>query len=179
MHLLDSSTSDSFSELEKSSLYSILRFFDLFPDVQGLGAKVLLFFVLFWHSLIDFSVCLFIFLCLFSWSIIFSSRSTSSSVIHLGVVNRYNVCSLACKVCDNTLTPANIKKAFCKSGIFPLDKTAISDSQVAPATSFVEETVSQVAPTTSFDKEAVSLDCAESFLLKRGGEFLKMFRDTK
>ena len=91
----------------------------------------------------------------------------------LGVVNRYNVCSLACKVYDNTLTPANIKKAFCKSGIFPLDKTAISDSQVAPATSFVKETVSQVAPTTSFDKEAVSLDCAESFLLKRGGRVLE------
>jgi hypothetical protein len=41
-----------------------------------------------------------------------------------------NIGSLACNVYKSILTPANIKKAFRESGIYPLDRTVVSDSQV-------------------------------------------------
>jgi hypothetical protein len=72
-------------------------------------------------------------------------------------------------VYDSTLTPANIKKAFCKSGIYPLDKTKISDTRVAPATSFDKDQVTR-DPALN---DHITNDTAELFLLKSGGKVLE------
>ncbi|XP_063420606.1 uncharacterized protein LOC134705821 [Mytilus trossulus] len=49
-------------------------------------------------------------------------RTTSS------VINKYNLCSIACKSYNSALSPTNLQSAFRKSGIYPLNRDAIDQS---------------------------------------------------
>ena len=59
------------------------------------------------------------------------------------IVSRYDVCALACKAYSAALTPANLRAAFAKTGIFPL-KCASEiirelESKIAPSQLYLPE----------------------------------------
>ena len=84
-------------------------------------------------------------------------------------MTRYDVCRIACKVYSSTLSPHNIQAAFRRCGLFPFNRHTVSDSQVAPATSFSTidcEASKQSAPTQE-------IKTAENFLQDRGGKILQ------
>lgn len=66
--------------------------------------------------------------CFGPFSKIYSNECQKFQRTHSGSVNRYNVCSLACKAYTAALSPANLKGAFRRSGIYPFDPSAISSS---------------------------------------------------
>ncbi|ESO89300.1 hypothetical protein LOTGIDRAFT_229168 [Lottia gigantea] len=47
---------------------------------------------------------------------------------HSAVINRNNMCSIACKSYSSALCPSNLQSAFRKSGIYPLDREAIDQT---------------------------------------------------
>ena len=49
------------------------------------------------------------------------------------IITRYNVCGLACKAYTEALSAENLQAAFCKTGIFPLDKDAIAKECLIPS----------------------------------------------
>ena len=61
------------------------------------------------------------------------TRQTSSSV------TRYDMCGLACSAYNKALSCDNFISAFNKTGIYPLDRSAISEISVLPAEVFVSE----------------------------------------
>ena len=65
------------------------------------------------------------------------------------VINRYDICKLACKVYTSTLTPNNVHAAFKKCGIFPFNPNVISDHATAPSLSFQDPTVPESRPDTA------------------------------
>lgn len=83
-------------------------------------------------------------------------------------VTRYNVCHIACKVYSSTLSVQNIQSAFKKCGIFPFNRHAVSDSQVAPATTFDRDYEPSERSATTTD-----MADAKDFLQERGGKILQ------
>ena len=61
------------------------------------------------------------------------TRQTSSSV------TRYYICGLACSTYNKALSCDNFISAFNKTGIYPLDRSTISEISVLPAEVFVSE----------------------------------------
>ena len=59
------------------------------------------------------------------------------------VVTKYDVCRLACKTYTAALSPANLRSAFYKAGIFPVkepsDMTSLLQAKIAPSTLYVNE----------------------------------------
>ena len=58
--------------------------------------------------------------CFGPFQIKYSQECQSFSRSNGRMVSRYDVCALACKVYSAALTPANLRAAFTKSGIFPV-----------------------------------------------------------
>ena len=57
-------------------------------------------------------------------------RETSASI------TRYNICELSCKVYSKALSADNLHSAFMRTGIYPLDSTAINKESLIPAEVF-------------------------------------------
>lgn len=57
-------------------------------------------------------------------------RETSAAI------TRYNICELSCKVYSKALSANNLHSAFKRSGIYPLDSTAINQDNLIPAEVF-------------------------------------------
>ncbi|XP_046545577.1 MFS-type transporter clz9-like [Haliotis rubra] len=55
-------------------------------------------------------------------------------------IGKHDICSVACRVFNSTLTPVKILSSFTKSGIFPLNPEVIDDLAVIPARSFSRPT---------------------------------------
>ncbi|XP_041379546.1 uncharacterized protein LOC121392379 [Gigantopelta aegis] len=71
--------------------------------------------------------------CFGPFSKVFSDESRKWQRSHSGTLTRYNVCSIACRAYDISLTPRNLQSAFRKSGIYPFYPTAIDSSLLKPA----------------------------------------------
>ena len=52
------------------------------------------------------------------------------------VITRNNICEVACKAYSKAISPENLRMAFQKTGIFPLDKSAINTDYLLPSTVF-------------------------------------------
>ncbi|XP_046378017.2 MFS-type transporter clz9-like [Haliotis rufescens] len=63
--------------------------------------------------------------CFGPFTKIFSSECRKWQRSNSGTVNRYSVCSLACKAYGISLSASNLHSAFRKCGIYPFDPTAI------------------------------------------------------
>ncbi|KAK3096618.1 hypothetical protein FSP39_001737 [Pinctada imbricata] len=55
------------------------------------------------------------------------------------VITRYNICEIACKVYSMALSPENLRNAFRRAGIFPLDQTVIKEEYLLPSEAFEEK----------------------------------------
>ncbi|KAK3099590.1 hypothetical protein FSP39_006586, partial [Pinctada imbricata] len=55
------------------------------------------------------------------------------------VITRYNICEIACKVYSLALSPENLRNAFRRAGIFPLDQTVIKEEYLLPSEAFEEK----------------------------------------
>jgi len=97
------------------------------------------------------------------------------------VINRYDVCRLACKVYSNTLTPSNVQAAFKKSGIYPLNPDVVSDLDIAPSLSFPAANESGNSKTKQPETKVVNTntDAANTFLNNRGGNILENVKVAK
>ncbi|XP_053382815.1 uncharacterized protein LOC128549658 [Mercenaria mercenaria] len=91
------------------------------------------------------------------------------------LITRYDVCQLACKVYSSTLTVPNIVAAFKRCGIHPFNSAVVSDSVVAPATTFK----SQNPPPTESSGNSNVPKSAENFLLRKGGKILENVQSAK
>ena len=95
-------------------------------------------------------------------------------------ITRYDVCSIACKVYDHALSPTNLRSAFKKSGIFPLNPSEISMDVIAPSLVYKGQEIIQNTDkqntseqdTTDKEPNSSSNNC-QDFFSKRGGEVLK------
>lgn len=83
-------------------------------------------------------------------------------------LSRYDVASLACKVYSSALSTANIQAAFRKSGIFPFDRSVISDHQLAPSTCFPVTAAGDACN----NNNSGNIGKADKFLQERGGKVL-------
>ena len=52
------------------------------------------------------------------------------------VITRYEVWSIACRAYSKALSPNNLQTAFHRTGIYPLDSTAIDTNYLLPAEAF-------------------------------------------
>ncbi|CAC5397519.1 unnamed protein product [Mytilus coruscus] len=66
--------------------------------------------------------------CFGPFARIYSSECHKFQRTHSAVINKYNLCSIACKSYNSALSPSNLQSAFRKSGIYPLDRDAIDQS---------------------------------------------------
>ena len=80
--------------------------------------------------------------CFGPFSKIYSNECPKFLRTHSGSVNRYNVCSLACKAYTAALSPANLRGAFRRSGIYPFDQS-VSSSSVFIASDTLKEMESE------------------------------------
>ncbi|XP_071095494.1 uncharacterized protein [Haliotis cracherodii] len=71
--------------------------------------------------------------CFGPFTQIFSSECRKWQRSNSGTVNRYSVCSLACKAYEISLSASNLHSAFRKCGIYPFDPTAIDKSFLKPS----------------------------------------------
>ena len=105
------------------------------------------------------------------------------------MVSRYDVCALACKAYSAALTPANLRAAFAKSGIFPVkcasEMIATLQPKIAPSQLYLPEDAEETSCTeqntdnsenTKQDKQKVdkeqhgSTEHTSDFFQKVGGE---------
>ena len=49
------------------------------------------------------------------------------------ILTRFNVCEISCRVYSKALSPENAQSAFKRTGIYPLDQTAIPSEYLVPA----------------------------------------------
>ena len=70
--------------------------------------------------------------CFGPFSKIYSNECHKYQREHLGAVNKLSVCELACKTYTLALSPQNLRAAFKKSGVFPLNPSVLSESDFAP-----------------------------------------------
>ena len=91
-------------------------------------------------------------------------------------VTRYDVCRLACKVYDVALSPQNLRSAFRKTGIYPVNPSSISEVKTLPSLVYIgkaeitsSSTNGEGSTTTSGENDSCP---AENFFNKRGGEIL-------
>lgn len=66
--------------------------------------------------------------CFGSFSQIYSSECLKFQRNHSSVVNRYSLCSIACKSYNAALSPFHLQSAFRKSGLQPLDQSLFTIS---------------------------------------------------
>jgi hypothetical protein len=95
------------------------------------------------------------------------------------IVTRYDVARLACKIYASTLTPSNIQSAFKRCGVFPFNRNAVSDLQVAPSTTFDRDQSGQDERLKSGNVGSSGMSDAEHFLEKRGGQILENVQKAK
>ena len=93
-------------------------------------------------------------------------------------VTRYDICGLVCKVYDRALQSDNLRAAFRKTGIYPLEKTVVSEHQLMPSLVFKGKqnelvTVNEDENSEKNNKNILRLEKASGFLQKRGGDVLK------
>ncbi|XP_060602824.1 uncharacterized protein LOC132755901 [Ruditapes philippinarum] len=95
------------------------------------------------------------------------------------IVTRYEVARLACKIYASTLTPSNIQSAFKRCGVFPFNRNAVSDLQVAPLTTFDRDQSGQDERLKSDNVGSSGMSDAEHFLEKREGQILENVQKAK
>ncbi|KAH3708958.1 hypothetical protein DPMN_068417 [Dreissena polymorpha] len=71
------------------------------------------------------------------------------------IVTKYDIAAIACQAYLKAMSPWNIVSAFKKTGIYPLDKTAISQNQLYPCEAFRDETPLQKINALCSGKEAI------------------------
>lgn len=77
-------------------------------------------------------------------------RDTSATI------TRYNICELSCKVYSKALSAENLHSAFKRSGIYPLDSTAINQDSLIPAEVFCSDEMCDVREPNGTDSEIIS-----------------------
>ena len=68
---------------------------------------------------------------------IFSNECHKETRTLSTVITRYNICEIACRTYTKALSPDNLRHAFRRTGIFPLDRAAINSDYLIPAQAFI------------------------------------------
>ena len=89
--------------------------------------------------------------CFGPFQIKYSQECQTFSRCNGRIVSRYDVCALACKAYSAALTPANLRAAFAKTGIFPLkcasEMIRELESKIAPSQLYLPEDMEDASST--------------------------------
>jgi hypothetical protein len=90
------------------------------------------------------------------------------------VVNKYNMCELACKAYLKAMTPSNIQMAFKKTGIHPFSPRVISEDKLYPAEAFREDQPVKKVTAMKGGKEEL-----QKFLLDKSEKKMPVVKEAK
>ena len=101
------------------------------------------------------------------------------------VITRYNICEIASKVYSLALSPENLRSAFKRAGIFPLDQTVIQEEYLQPSAVFEEkqdengETEAERCDASEENNESEKEISAEKFLSAKVDAVKKVKSEVK